>query len=341
MLFISCKLLAQTGDTVRVYVDKAGTLINNFTEQQANKIAHLTITGKINAIDFKHLRNGFSMLEVLDLSNVHISAYTGKEGTFDNNFYLYPTNCVPRYAFSTKNNEVYTGKSSLKHIILSEKIKNIEDAAFRGCNNLNILEIRRKTPPNLFEDALTNNMTAVFIPLGSRDEYRLKKRWGDFTLMEGQPMVANIQIGTFESLRDVLQKHVYQPDKINYLTIEGKLEDADFLLMRDYMPNLIAIDISKTSATNIPEFVFSHKKYLMSIKLPQALRSIGQRAFSNCERLMGELILPPTINRIDYGAFMGCGNLKKVVITGDYPTTLGENLFGDEHSRLVIEDKSK
>ncbi|NDV59705.1 leucine-rich repeat domain-containing protein [Bacteroides sp. 519] len=336
IVIITGKLAAQTGDTVRVYVDKAGTLINNFTEEQANKIVHLTVTGKINAIDFKHLRNGFKQLEVLDISNAQIRMYTGKEGTHHDNFYLYPQNCIPAYAFSTKVGEKITGKQSLRHIILSEKIKNIENNAFMGCTNLKILQIIKKTPPNLFDGALADNTTAVFVPLGCRDEYRFNKRWGTFTLLEGNPVFADIQIGTFENLRDVLQKSGYKPTDIHYLTIEGKLEDTDFLLMRDYMPNLISIDISNTSATHIPDFVFSHKKYLMAIKLPQNLQSIGQRAFSNCEKLMGEIILPPTVNRIDFGAFMGCGNLKKVIVTGDHPTTLGDNLFGDENSKLKI-----
>ena len=50
------------------FVPKAGTLISLMTEDEANSITHLTLTGKINAEDFKHLRDEFQNLEVLDIS---------------------------------------------------------------------------------------------------------------------------------------------------------------------------------------------------------------------------------------------------------------------------------
>ena len=55
------------------------------------------------------------------------------------------------------------------------------------------------------------------------------------------------------------------------------------------MPNLVSLDISKTNATTIPDFTFAQKKYLLKIKLPHNLKTIGQRVFSNCGRLAGTL----------------------------------------------------
>ena len=36
------------------FVSKPGTLISMMTEDEANSITHLTLTGKINAEDFRH-----------------------------------------------------------------------------------------------------------------------------------------------------------------------------------------------------------------------------------------------------------------------------------------------
>lgn len=55
--------------------------------------------------------------------------YSGKEGTYPDKFYIYMPNFVPAYAFCKMENGTAKGKSTLKKIILSEKIKNIEDAA--------------------------------------------------------------------------------------------------------------------------------------------------------------------------------------------------------------------
>ncbi len=262
------------------FVAKPGTLISMMTEEEANSVTHLTLTGKINAEDFKHLRNEFASLKVLDISNADIRMYTGKSGTYPNGkFYIYMANFIPAYAFSDIIDGVTKGKTTLEKVILSEKIKNIEDAAFKGCENLKVCQLRKKTPPNLLPEALADSITAVFVPLGSSDAYRIKDRWQNFAFIEGEPTVANIQVGMMGKLEDEVMKAGLQPKDINFLTIEGKLDNADFKLIRDYMPNLVSVNISRTNATAIPDFTFSQKKYLLNIQLPHNLKIIGQRVY--------------------------------------------------------------
>lgn len=169
------------------FVSKPGTLISMMTEDEANSITHLTLTGKINAEDFRHLRDEFPNLKVLDISNADIKMYTGKAGTYPNGkLCVYMPNFIPTYAFSNIVDGVTKGKATLEKIILSEKIKNIEDAAFKGCENLKICQIRKKTAPNLLPEALADSITAIFVPLGSSDEYRYKNRWEKFAFIEGR-----------------------------------------------------------------------------------------------------------------------------------------------------------
>ena len=289
------------------YVSKPGTLISMMTEEEANSVTHLTLTGKLNAEDFRHLRDEFANLKVLDISNAEIKMYSGKAGTYPNGkFYIYMPNFIPAYAFSNVVGGVTKGKATLEKVILSEKTKNIEDAAFKGCENLKICQIRKKTAPNLLPEALADSVTAIFVPLGSSDSYRYKDRWQNFAFIEGEPVETTLQVGAM-----------------------GKLDNADFKLIRDYMPNLVSVDISRTNATAIPDFTFAQKKYLLNMKLPHNLKSIGQRVFSNCGRLCGTLELPASVTAIEFGAFMGCDNLRYVLATGNKITTLGDNLFGE------------
>lgn len=340
-LLISFLLAANTfGAAAQVsktyFVSKPGTLISMMTEEEANSVTHLTLTGKLNAEDFKHLRDEFANLKVLDISNAAINMYSGKAGTYPNGkFYIYMPNFIPAYAFSTEVNGKVTGKQSLEKVILSEKTKNIEDGAFKGCENLKICQIRKKTPPNLLPEALADSITAIFVPLGSSDEYRIKSRWENFAFIEGEPIEATLQVGAMGKLEDEIIKAGLQPKDINFLTIEGKLDNADFQLIRNYMPNLVSVDISKTNATAIPEFTFSQKKYLLRIKLPHNLKSIGQRAFSNCGRLCGTVELPASVTAIEYGAFMGCDRLRHVLATGNKITTLGDEVFGTGGNKLL------
>ena len=62
LLLISFLLAANSlGATAQVsktyYVSKPGTLISMMTEDEANAVTHLTLTGKLNAEDFRHLRD--------------------------------------------------------------------------------------------------------------------------------------------------------------------------------------------------------------------------------------------------------------------------------------------
>ena len=76
---------------------------------------------------------------------------------------------------------------------------------------------------------------------------------------------------------------------------------------------------------------------MLDVTLPKGLQTIGQRAFSGCTRLAGTLILPAGVTAIEFGAFIGCDNLRRVVATGNQITTLGENLFGDNSNRIVYQ----
>ena len=108
------------------YVPKAGTLVELLTQEEANQITNLTLQGKLNAVDFRHLRDEFTSLRVLDISTASISMYAGKGGTRSDKFYLYPAGSIPAYAFCKQiNDSTWKGKTTLRRIILSDKTKNI------------------------------------------------------------------------------------------------------------------------------------------------------------------------------------------------------------------------
>ena len=337
---LGCMLSLSAQVKKTFHVAKAGTLVELLTEAEANEITHLTLQGKLNAIDFRHLRDEFNSLQVLDISTASISGYAGKHGTHQDRFYIYPPNSIPAYAFCQQQNDsTYKGKGTLQQVILSDKIKNIEDGAFKGCNHLKICQIRKKTAPNLLPEALADSVSAIFVPLASSDSYRNKERWENFAFLEGEPLTVTLQIGRMGNLATELQQRGVHPRDVNFLTIEGKMDEADFKLLRDFMPNLVSVDLTNCNTTVIPAYTFTQKKYLLNIQLPKDLKTIEQRAFSGCIRLCGPLELPKGVTALEFGAFTGCERLKKVVVTGQQLTTLGEQLFGDGPGRLIYKQK--
>ena len=111
---LALMLNASAQKSKRYYVAKPGTLVELMTEAEANEITQLTLQGKLNAVDFRHLRDEFKNLQLLDISNASISMYAGKNGTYPNRFYVYPANCIPAYAFCKQmDDSTFVGKETL------------------------------------------------------------------------------------------------------------------------------------------------------------------------------------------------------------------------------------
>lgn len=117
------------------------------------------------------------------------------------------------------------------------------------------------------------------------------------------------------------------------LKITGEINAYDFYFMRDEMPALQALNLKEvrikealnnTGNSNyggknlddqIPNGAFytnatnNGKASLNRIVLPDALKSIGARAFYGCRNLTGSLIIPEGVVDIQMGAFTGCRSL--------------------------------
>lgn len=336
-LFILSVINANAQKKITYSVDKAGTLITQMTQQGADSIVYLTVTGKINAIDFRHLRDEFKHLEILDLSGASIKMYVGKEGTDFGKLSIYKPDYIPKFAFCRLDDKgTLIGKSTLHRVILPYSIKSIDLAAFKGCNNLEILQLNNQNAIHLGDDALSDTITTIFVPTATTDQFRRSDTWHKFSLLEGEPLSVKVQISKMSSLRNELQNANIQPGNINFLTIEGKLDDDDFLLIRNYMAKLVHLDISNTNTETIPDYTFSQKKNLVHIDLPKGLKKIGQRAFSGCTKLGGTLYIPSQVSAIDYGAFIDCEHLTRVKVNGNKLTAVGDNLFGTEKNKLIF-----
>ena len=117
-----------------IHVSTAGTLSSLLTATEKATITKLTVTGNIDARDFKCMRDEMIVLADLNLKDANIVAYNGNEGTYQwtNS---YPANEVPEYSFYNQN--TWPAKISLKSIHLPTSISSIGNYAFIHCNGLN------------------------------------------------------------------------------------------------------------------------------------------------------------------------------------------------------------
>lgn len=63
----------------------------------------------------------------------------------------------------------------------------------------------------------------------------------------------------------------------------------------------------------IPEDMFSGRKDIFKVELPEGVEEIGSNAFECCTSLE-EITFPQTLRNIDYEAFVNCVSLKKAIV---------------------------
>jgi len=112
----------------------SGNLKTFFTPKELATITKLTLTGTIDARDFKTMRDEMPNLTDIDLSGAEVVAYTGTEGTWwqDNDIRTYPANEIPGYAFQ---NGLFSN-TSLTSFIFPLSITSIGIEAFYNCSGL-------------------------------------------------------------------------------------------------------------------------------------------------------------------------------------------------------------
>lgn len=97
----------------------------------------------------------------------------------------------------------------------------------------------------------------------------------------------------------------------------------------------IQIDISKSSITEIPDYLFYNCDNLHNLTLPQTVTSVGAYAFSECNNL-NEVIFDAALMQIREGAFAKCGNLHTVNIP-EGVTAIENNTFnGCQNLNTVV-----
>lgn len=108
-----------------------GTLGKNISQLERNGLTNLTITGSIDARDFKFMRDSLPVLQSLNIKNTTVSEYTGTAGTIVGSTasVKYTANSIPTYAFNKHK--------LLKSIELPTQTDSIMQYAFSDCSNLN------------------------------------------------------------------------------------------------------------------------------------------------------------------------------------------------------------
>lgn len=122
-----------------INVSTAGTLNNLLTSSEKSTITNLTITGNLDARDFKMIRDSLSLLEILDMNAVNIQIYSGTAGPYTNQSYSYPANEIPAYAFCKM--DIANPNTTLKSIVFPITATSIGEFTFALCTGFTSIHL--------------------------------------------------------------------------------------------------------------------------------------------------------------------------------------------------------
>ena len=221
-----------------------------------------------------------------------------------------------------------------------------ENIKFIGANALDKSEIVRiscKDVPKLNGTNLVGTGT-VIVPAEAFENYCQADNWIGFNLRIIPDNVQTDITATVEAQEATsgLLK-VVGDEALNYitsLTLKGSINSYDFMLMRNKMPNLHYLDLTETTVkanpyqfitgcytedNRFPNSAFQSVNKLYAIKLPNSIKLVGKKAFSNCIQLKTVTVYNG-VQRIDESAFGGCPSLANVDLP-DGIVSIGKHAF--------------
>ena len=340
----SIKLInvTQLGHKESVNVLNGGELINVLKNKGIANIADLTITGTIDARDFKLMRDSLKSLSTLDISAVSIAAYTGKEGTvsFTSTDTYYPSNTIPQYAFSAKK--------TLKSIVFPTTAVTIGGGSFANCEGLITVSIPANistvgtgaftASSGMFNvDPANKWYTSIDGVLYTKDQTKLVQcpitKLGSFSIPSTVKSLGDGAFGSCIGLTEIIiptsvssfgDYTFAQCGSLTSLTIPS----ADVLALGSYLfygcVNLSSITLPNSIRT-IGTSCFRSCVGLSSIELPTQLTSIGATAFYGCTKL-NAIKLPEFITSVEDYAFSNCVAISTINF-GPSIATFGDNVF--------------
>lgn len=324
-LLIACAALSAWANQVDNTAGSLSSLIED------NTITQLSITGTMDARDFKFISDKLNELTAIDLSNAQIVAYSNETPLFLD-VTSYEDNAIPPMAFFGKKlNQAtlptglekvgmgaFAGCERLENLNLPESLKVIEPYAFSSCKAVNQVT----TPAaltQLGEGAFSrcDGLEAVNINpneqlIIGKDAFLDCKTLANVNLGEN---VTAIGPGAFSGCKALKTPTIAQNSKLNAI--------AEAAFVNSGIESIALEDCSNLSSIGMWAFANTPLK---NITLPESLESLGDGAFYyNLD--MEEINIPNGITNLSNYLLAGNNNIFNENVVNDDVTSIGDYAF--------------
>ena len=282
-------------------------------------ITSLTLTGSIDARDFKSMRDSFPALENVDISGVSIDSYKGVFGTgTGTGEEYYSKDHIPHRAF--------LDKVTLKRFLAPTDIKAIGNNAFRNCVNL-------KGSFNV-----PNNVTSigsyVFSGCAKLTEVILHDQILEIGFYAFENCTGISAINLAEGLNSIGDSAFRGCVKLTAVTVPSTVTKLGSSAFRGCI-RLKSILI-EAALTKIENNMFRGDTALIgTIGLPETITSIEKSAFEKCDGL-DTLIIPQSVVEIGDKAFANCSGLKYINLPSSL-SYIASDLFLNDSMLVSVE----
>jgi hypothetical protein len=283
--FVISSICIYSAVSKTVNVTTAGTLSTLLTATEKSEVTNLTVTGTIDARDFRFIRYNLTALSALDLKSASIVAFIGNGGSLPWSA-SYLANELPARAFSDYNNH-YT---VLKSIILPNNITKIDEDAFKLCSGLTSVTIPNSVT-TLAEGVFSNCKELVSVTFGNSLANLPANNLFLFSCPKFAEFIVPVSNQSFSSIDGVLfnkqvSKIIYYPQaKVGHYTVPQSVYEIAsrcFYLCN----NLTTLFLDANQIQSIPTGIISACSELTDIYLGSSIKTIDSNFTSNCTKLV-------------------------------------------------------
>ena len=315
----------------------AGQLSTVLTAEQLASITSLTLTGTIDARDFKTMRDEMPLLAIIDLSGVNVAEYYGVEGTDGTENTKYFKNEIPNNALKSKASLsifkfpesvtsigyfAFSNCSALKHITIPNKVETVKMYSFEGCSSTNTINI----PPSLLSiEPYAFNWTSGEVIVdtnnpnySSLDGVLFNKDHTSLIQFPTSKLGAYLMPNTINHI----SIRAFAACKISTISFSSNLESTGYSAFA-FSDSLKKLTISPT-IKHIDNESFYFCKNLEEVTLSEGIISIGERAFNWCFSLKS-ITIPKSVNKISNYAFQGCQMLSSITALSKIPVDISNS----------------
>jgi hypothetical protein len=268
------KKISNSSLSAAVNISAGGLQAAFLTSFVMKSITSLTITGTIDARDFKTMRDSMTVLSDVDFSEATIMQYYGNKGTNDTITTLYPANEIPVYAFGSKS--YVNANKKLQSLKMSSSTKSIGNYAFQYCTALSSLSI-----------------AASVVSIGNSAFYSCT----GFTSFYIPAAITSIGSAALLGINSTI---TVDPANTAFSDSNGILFNKDQSTLIKYPSGYGGLYSIPNTVDSISNLAFFACRSLTNVTIPNSVKYLGSQAFSYCNVLTSVFIPASVISMGSY-----------------------------------------